>query len=287
MKDSIQHAVKPKEIVKASNNFFRIRCKMKNLLASRIVMAFASLVDESDLNENKRFLRYQIAASSIIGDIKAGGEYYSEIREAAYILMDQKLEQRKHKNHFKIYTLFSTIEYENGTITGELHSDILPFFVNLKKQFTKITLNEYLRLPSVYSQKIFGYLSSWGGTNSVEIPLSELHFLLDTPESFRKNFKDFRRWCLEKSHSDILKYTSFRYDWMPIKNGRAVSSIRFIFKKEENEKRDNKNKLFLEALNCAKEKKGCCIHHERAKEICEICDRENFCKTICLSYERK
>ena len=122
--------VEPREIVKADNAFFRVRCKVKNIIATRIVMAFASLVDESDLNEHERFLEYRIDASSILDGIDAGGNYYNQLREAAYTLIDQKLEQRKHKNHFKVYALFSTIEYENGIITGKFHSDLLPFFLN-------------------------------------------------------------------------------------------------------------------------------------------------------------
>ena len=37
--------VEPREIVKADNAFFRVRCKVKNIIATRIVMAFASLVE--------------------------------------------------------------------------------------------------------------------------------------------------------------------------------------------------------------------------------------------------
>ena len=41
--------VKPREIVKADNELFRAKYGMKNTLASRIFMAFASLVDENDV----------------------------------------------------------------------------------------------------------------------------------------------------------------------------------------------------------------------------------------------
>ena len=74
-------------------------------------------------------MKYKIDAASILDGIDAGGNYYNQLREAAYTLIDQKLEQKKHKNHFKVYTLFSTIEYENGIIKGEFHSDLLPFFL--------------------------------------------------------------------------------------------------------------------------------------------------------------
>lgn len=280
--------VKPREIVKADNDFFRVRYKVKNIIATRIVMAFASLVDESDLNENMDFLEYKIDASSIIGDIEAGGNYYHQIREAAYILLDQKLEKRKHKNHFKVWTLFSSIEYENGIITGKFHSDILPFFIGLKEQFTILSLSQYIKLPSIYSQQLFGFLQSWNDKTEIEIYLSELHEIMNTPESFKKDFRQLRTRVLEKAHKDILKNTKLYYEWEPIKKGRSVEKIRFIFTKkrslpvskskeiEAQEKQSKKNsELFLAAVACYKERGSTCNGGLQKKNVCEMCKRLN------------
>ena len=57
--------VEPREIVKANNEFFRARCKIKDVVAGRIFMAFASLVDEKDVKDNDRFVEYKIKASSV------------------------------------------------------------------------------------------------------------------------------------------------------------------------------------------------------------------------------
>nr|CRY96351.1 hypothetical protein [uncultured prokaryote] len=276
--------VEPREIVKADNAFFRVRCKVKNIIATRIVMAFASLVDESDLNENKRFLKYKIDAASILDGIDAGGNYYNQLREAAYTLIDQKLEQKKHKNHFKVYTLFSTIEYENGIIKGEFHSDLLPFFLGLKKQFTRMSLRQYLKLPSIYSQKIFGYLTSWAGTPEIEISVSDLHEMLDTPESFRKDFRQFRIFVLEKAHKDITALTSLRYEWEPVKKGRAVVAVRFIFAKKralpvEKKKQDDAkvkqsratSEAFTTAIACYQERGNECRGGHQKAEVCSLC----------------
>ena len=287
--------VEPREIVKADNAFFRVRCKVKNIIATRIVMAFASLVDESDLNEHERFLEYRIDASSILDGIDAGGNYYNQLREAAYTLIEQKLEQRKHKNHFKVYTLFSTIEYENGIITGKFHSDLFPFFLKLKKQFTRMSLSQYLKLPSIYSQKLFGYLTSWAGTPEIEVPVSELHDMLDTPESLRKNFTELRRWVLEKAHRDITGLTSLRYEWEPIKKGRAVVAVRFIFSRrralpvaaekaaEAQAKRSARNnRAVLAAVACAKEKGQCCTQQDNKPGVCAVCVKLGICKETAL-----
>ena len=287
--------VEPREIVKADNAFFRVRCKVKNIIATRIVMAFASLVDESDLNEHERFLEYRIDASSILDGIDAGGNYYNQLREAAYTLIDQKLEQRKHKNHFKVYTLFSTIEYENGIITGKFHSDLLPFFLKLKKQFTRMSLSQYLKLPSIYSQKIFGYLTSWAGTPEVEISVSALHEMLDVPESIKQNFAELKRRVLEKAHKDITGLTSLRYEWEPVKKGRAVVAVRFIFsrrralpvaKAKEAEAQakgsTRNNRAFQAAVACAERKGQCCTQQDNKPGVCAVCVKLGICKEIAL-----
>lgn len=287
--------VEPREIVKADNAFFRVRCKVKNIIATRIVMAFASLVDESDLNEHERFLEYRIDASSILDGIDAGGNYYNQLRAAAYTLIDQKLEQRKHKNHFKVYTLFSTIEYENGIITGKFHSDLLPFFLKLKKQFTRMSLSQYLKLPSIYSQKIFGYLTSWAGTPEVEISVSALHEMLDVPESIKQNFAELKRRVLEKAHKDITGLTSLQYEWEPVKKGRAVVAVRFIFsrlratpistkKATEAQARNStrNNRAYNAAVECAQRKEQCCTFQDNKPGVCAICVKLGICKEVSL-----
>ena len=138
--------VEPREIVKADNAFFRAKYGMKNTLAGRIFMAFASLVDENDIATEGRgnFIRYSIPASTVIGDIDAGGDYYKELKKAAHSLLDQKLFRKIGKNGFQGYTLFATIIYENGIITGEFHQELKPFFLEVKKKFTPLSLTQSL-----------------------------------------------------------------------------------------------------------------------------------------------
>lgn len=290
--------VKPREIVKADNELFRAKYGMKNTLAGRIFMAFASLVDENDVATEGRgnFIRYSIPASSVIGDIDAGGGYYKELKQAAHSLLDQKLFRKIGKNGFQGYTLFATIIYENGLITGEFHQELKPFFLEVKKKFTRLSLNQYLKLPSIYSQQLFGFLQSWHDQPEIEMPVSELHEMLNTPESFRKNFAEFKRRVLEKAHNDILKHTTLYYEWEPIKKGRSVVAIRFIFskkralpveKKKNNERiekqRQRKNKFFTVASECAKRKNNSCTRQDNKTDVCKICMEFGICKEIALN----
>ena len=285
--------VEPREIVKADNEFFRARQKIKDVVAGRIFMAFASLVDEKDVNTHERFLTYKISASSVLIGTNTSGEKYKQIRDAAYSLIDQKLEKRKSKTSFSVYTLFSKIDYSNGIITGEFHKDLVPFFIGAKKVFTRLNLQQYMKLPSIYSQRLFGYLKSWDDKPEIEIKLSELHEMLDTPESLRKDFRNFRLRVLEKAHSDIVKHTSLYYEWEPIKKGRAVVAIRFIFskkralpvlKQKEDNAREKKAQKTRElsriALNCALKKNGRCTTQDNKPSVCKFCKQMGIVEDI-------
>lgn len=278
--------VEPQEIVKADNELFRAKYGMKNTLAGRIFMAFASLVDENDVATEGRgnFIRYSIPATSVIGDIDAGGDYYKELKQAAHSLLEQKLFRKIGKNGFQGYTLFATIIYENGIITGEFHQELKPFFLEVKKKFTRLSLNQYLKLPSIYSQQLFGFLQSWHDQPEVEVLVSELHEMLNTPESLRKNFKELRVRVLEKAHKDITALTSLRYEWEPIKKGRAVVAVRFIFAKKralpvEKKKQDDAkvkqsratSEAFTTAIACYQERGNECRGGHQKAEVCSLC----------------
>lgn len=289
--------VEPREIVKADNELFRAKYGMKNTLAGRIFMAFASLVDENDIATEGRgnFIRYSIPASSVIGDIDAGGDYYKELKKAAHSLLDQKLFRKIGKNGFQGYTLFATIIYENGIITGEFHQELKPFFLEVKKKFTRLSLNQYLKLPSVYSQQMFGFLQSWHDQPEIEVPVQELHEMLDTPESLRKDFRNFRLRVLEKAHKDITRLTSLRYEWEPVKKGRAVVAVRFIFsrrralpvaKAKDSEAQAQgsarNNRAFHAAVACAEKKGQCCTQQDNKSGVCAVCVKLGICKEIAL-----
>lgn len=276
--------MKPREIVKTSNDFVRSRCKIKDVIAGRILMAFASLVEEKDVNNKDNFLEYKISASSVINKIDAGGDYYKQVREAAYTLLDQKLEKKIGKHGFKLYTLFSTIEYNDGIITGKFHHELKTFFLGLKEKFTQFNLMQYMQLPSIYSQKLYAFLKSWDDKPDVTVSVIELHEMLDTPESFRTNFKELRRWVLEKAHKDIVGKTQHYYEWEPIKRGRAIIAVRFIFgaerslpvaKKKADGAREKQSQLnnaaAITAMKCLKERGETCRGGYQKKSICDIC----------------
>lgn len=286
--------VKPREIVKAHNELFRARHKIKDVLAGRIFMAFASLVDEDALSDDGVFLEYQISASSILLE-NMGGDNYKQLKDAANSLVGQKIEKKLKKNNFAVYSLFSAIKYEDGILFGRFDKDLKPFFIAAKGAFTRINFNEFMKLPSIYSQRIFGLLKSWDDVPEIELSLQDLHEMLDTPESLQKDFRNFRLRVLEKANNDILAHTSLRYEWEPVKKGRAVVAVRFIFsrrralpvakaKEAEAQAKGSarNNRAFKAAVACAERKGQCCTQQDNKPSVCAVCVKLGICKAVTL-----
>lgn len=274
----------PGEIVKKSNALLRCRWSAESIWEPRLVALLAARVRSND----KEFQSYEIPISEIF-NFHAGGKDYKELEKIADSLMSRVLTIYDDDGWTK-YNVFSPCRFHRskGVLEIKFHPDLLPHYLNLKKNFAKYNLMEFLLLPSVYSQRIFEFLKSWDDKPETIINIKDLHEMLNTPISFRANFAEFKRRVLDKSHNDILKYTKLYYEWEPIKKGRSISSIRFIFEKskvvditksknaEAKQKKSKKtDKLFLSAMACRKELGPACEGGHQKENICEICRR--FC----------
>lgn len=292
--------LQPRENVTAKNELFRLRAKESNILASRIFMGFASLITSEDVERGESKI-VRIPASSVLPNHQ-GGEQYSQLKAAAHFLVGKTLERKTAKGGFEVFALFSSIKYEDGILTGRIDSSLLPFFLAAKHHaglFTKLDYHAYIKLSSIYSQKLFAFLSSWSNCRVKVVPLEELHDFLQTPASFRNNFKNFRLWGLEKAHKDITENTSLNFSWEAVKIGRKVTAIKFTFKEkplelpQQTDRTKDIAKLRKEmcesmtpkapasenkggqcmaiARPCFQEHGGKCSEDSQSKEVCDYC----------------
>jgi plasmid replication initiation protein len=250
-------------------------------MAARILACLFSAMRYDGMD----FRELVISAQSVMKH--AGGENYKALKTACDKLSVSVLELKTdNKAEMQKYPLFSAIRYANGMIFVKFHPDLKPFFLGVKSKFVKYDLQEFLSLPSIYSQKLFEYLKSWSNCVERTEDLRAIYALLDIPEYARANFKDFRRRILDKAHKDISQLTSLRYEWEAIKKGTGqtspVMAVRFIFspdkqaasqkaKREAHNKkiRDERNRLFLESEKCFRDRPGCVTPKRMGQ--CAVC----------------
>ena len=281
----------PGTIVKKSNAIARAQWQPQSIWEPRIVALVASKVRESD----EDFQTYRIPVTELTGmsDEDLRGNQYRDIeRSIAHLGKSTIRIDGKKPRSFRQYGIFSMCGYEDGCLIARFDPDLKPHFLNLKAQFTAYNLFEYLTLPSTYSQRIFEFLKSWANVPEVIISVVELNEMLNTPPSFRKDFKAFRIRVLEKSHKDIHEKTSLRFEWEPIKVGKSVEKIRFIFgdrralseKVKEDAKEKKRQRLadqrLLRAIDCAKKKNGVCSAADNVRIVCRVCSEFKCCEEV-------
>lgn len=285
----------PGTIVKKSNSIIRTRITVKDIEASRILAHLIACIRTDDTSLERA---YSVAAKDILPHV--GGGDYKRIIEACkeLVITFAETEEPDPDGPHPIFTakpFFTLVRYRIGVITATFNPSLRPFLLKLQECFTEYNLREYLSLPSIYSQRIFEIVKSWANApdGEIYISLAELHRYLDTPPSFKADFRQFRIRVLEKAHKDITEKTSFRFEWEPVKVGRSVEKIRLIFnggkkalaqkeqeKAKEEKRRRLTNQRFIRAVECAKIKGGDCRVMDNMRIVCKLCREKEICSSI-------
>ena len=131
----------------------------------------------------------------------------------------------------------------------QFQPQIMPYLIDLKKNFTQYALSDVMELNSKYSIILYKWLSmqynqyehykNKGGRRkeqlekycNPEIKVSELRVITDTSLEY-KRFTHFETWIIEKPLEEINKHTHFMVTYEKIKKGRSIDSIQFHITKK-------------------------------------------------------
>lgn len=119
-----------------------------------------------------------------------------------------------------------------GTVSLWFTPHIAPHLLQFKGQFTTYQLAQASALRSVYSWRLLELLSQYRKTGWRQIELDEFHHAMETPDSYRANFKDCRCWVIKPAVKELQDKDGWLIDWTPIKTGRKVTALRFEFKRD-------------------------------------------------------
>ena len=147
----------------------------------------------------------------------------------------------------------------NDEVKIEFHREIMPYLINLKKNFTQHALSDIAELNSKYSIILYRWLSmqynqyehysAKGGRRAEQveayrnptITVKELRVMTDTVNEYKRMFQ-FTEWILEKPLAEINAHTSFNVSYEKVKKGRSIDSIVFHIEKKRKAD-DNSYKL--------------------------------------------
>ena len=137
----------------------------------------------------------------------------------------------------------------NDEVKIEYHREIMPYLINLKKNFTQHALSDIAELNSKYSIILYRWLSMnynqyehysvKGGrrADQVEsyrnpsISVKELRIMTDTINEY-KDMNNFTKKVLNKPLEEMNAHTSFNVTYEKVKKGRSIDSIVFHITKK-------------------------------------------------------
>nr|WP_015062866.1 RepB family plasmid replication initiator protein [Lactococcus cremoris]AFM72754.1 RepB [Lactococcus cremoris] len=199
---------------------------------------------------------------------------HSRFKQAVETMQKQaffKIQEKKDKG-FKFINIVPIpyVEWNdyNDEVTIRFDKAIMPYLINLKKNFTQHALSDIAELNSKYSIILYRWLSMnynqyehysvKGGRREEQveeyrnpsISVKELRIMTDTSNLYER-FTKFESYVLQNSLKEINHHTSFNVTYDKIKKGRSIDSIVFHIEKKpvaKNEyyKQEEQDPVYLE-----------------------------------------
>ena len=232
-KESKKVDVRSSVRVVTSNNFVRAAGLEKISLKARKLLYIAmSQCKRTD----KDFFQYSITAkefASLMGI--AVSHVYQDADQLTDELMQgfMKIESEKGKAFLK-FKLFDKCVYSDGVLTFKMSSDMTPILLDLKKDFSKPLLMDFLKMKSSYSIEIWHLMQKSmhsakpGIAEKIEFDLSltELREVTGTQEKL-KQIGQFKERVLDKALREIEERCGVRITYENIKSGKTVTGFHF------------------------------------------------------------
>lgn len=117
---------------------------------------------------------------------------------------------------------------QEGRVELRFGKDILPYLTGLQREFTRYALSDVAKMTSAYGIRLYELLMQWGDRGEREIALEDLRRWLQIEDRY-PSIKDFKKWVLDPSVTQINEHSPLQVAWAQRKTGRRVSHLLFTF----------------------------------------------------------
>ncbi len=143
---------------------------------------------------------------------------------------------------------------KQGVVKFKISDELKPYLLELKKNFLTYDIKNILPIRSAYSIRMYELLKDWWSRGSryqkseTVIKIIDILWLIKTlqvPESYQYN--DIKRRILQKSVTDLKKWTDINFRFEEIKTGHTVTHIKFLIRQnQKNDIEDKKTEKMIE-----------------------------------------
>lgn len=158
---------------------------------------------------------------------------YEALDEAASSLYERDIRTYDGKYRERFRWVCGVRYHENeGKVTLGFSTWIVPYLTMLHERFTTYNLKQIACLKSVYSIRLFEFLSQFKSTGKFVISLEKFKSLLEIQDQY-KRFYNFKKRVIEPAIKELKEKSGLTIFWKPIKQGKAVKQLEFSFSEKE------------------------------------------------------
>jgi plasmid replication initiation protein len=220
------------EFVILHNNLVEARYRL-TLQEKRVVLWLASQVTPFD----EDFKEHSLSIKDFSDLTNTQGEnLYTRLQSITRRLMQRIITIRPigEKRLIQVSWLGAAdYKIDKGIISLSFHPHLKPFFIQLKRNFTKINIVDVMGLQSIYSIRIYELLKQKEYVGMRIITIDEIRDYCGISKEKYKQINDLRRKVLEVSKLDINEKTDIEITYSMIKEGRKYVSVSFDVKNKK------------------------------------------------------
>ncbi|WP_375435944.1 replication initiation protein [uncultured Hymenobacter sp.] len=116
---------------------------------------------------------------------------------------------------------------EEGALHVRFNDEVMPYLLQLQRNFTKAQVVQLLKLKSPHSYRIYWLLKEYSAFGTRTITVDQLKALLNLEGQY-KQFPLFRLRVLDRAQLELAK-TDLPFEYDLIRQGKGVAEIKFRF----------------------------------------------------------
>lgn len=267
----MDHKIENKLVVKHNKLI-----EFKGRMTLNELKLFSLIVADIREQQERQFEEYKIDIS-VLKEITKDKNFYEYIKEVALKLENKRIIvegiNEKKKKYFTTIRLINKPRYTEGDyrLTVDLDKDLIPYIIDLKKNFTRYEIENILRLKSTYSIRLYELLSQYKSVKKRDLDIEDLRGYLGIEEDEYNRFTNFENRVLKVAKKEINKHTDLQINYEKIKQGRKITKINFTI-----DSKLDAQKEFIESLYTKEQikdiKAKCGLQNEKfnSKQIIEL-----------------
>ncbi len=211
---------------------------------ARLIMALIK-PDDHDLrlytvkiDDLKQYLGYTAGAT--------WGRFYEDLKDISKRLNSEPIEIKSDKRALVAYFISSyVIDLREGTVVYEISSQLKPYLIDLKSNFSAYLLSNIPKLSSKYSIRLYELLHQYRKIGRRVFEIEDLQKKLGSEYD---KYSHFKSRVLDTAKADLETNTDLAFDYDELKAGKRVTRIEFFIFPNQPKKEETKQQVlsFLE-----------------------------------------